>query len=130
MAPGRELEMLQKQLQDELDKLKNVQKDYQKALANRQQLDSQLNENKIVKDELDILEDDGKVFKLMGPVLVKQDVEEAKQNVGKRIEYISSELKRIEDSIKDLDKKQDTHRESLSKLQQKFQQAQMKQMTK
>ncbi|XP_077986791.1 prefoldin subunit 6-like [Glandiceps talaboti] len=131
MAPGqRELETLQKQLQEELDKLKNVQKDYQKALANRQQLEAQVNENKMVKEELDRLDDDSNVYKLIGPVLVKQDREEAKQNVAKRIEYISGELKRTETAIKDLESKQDTHRDSLGKIQQKFQQAQIKQMTK
>jgi prefoldin beta subunit len=32
------------------------------------------------------------VYKLIGPVLVKQDLEEAKQNVAKRIHYINTEL--------------------------------------
>ena len=42
--------------------------------------------------ELDVIEPDGNVYKLIGPVLVKQDLEEAKQTVKKRIEYISAEL--------------------------------------
>lgn len=42
--------------------------------------------------ELDLLEDDANVFKLIGPVLVKQDLAEAKANVNKRIEYITAEL--------------------------------------
>jgi prefoldin beta subunit len=32
------------------------------------------------------------VFKLIGPVLVKQDLEEAKQNIAKRMAYIRNEL--------------------------------------
>jgi prefoldin beta subunit len=32
------------------------------------------------------------VYKLIGPVLVKQDLAEAKANVKKRIEYIYAEL--------------------------------------
>ena len=32
------------------------------------------------------------VYKMIGPVLVKQDIEEAKSNVQKRIDYISGEL--------------------------------------
>ena len=39
-----------------------------------------------------MVEADGNVFKLIGPVLVKQDLEEAKQTVAKRIEYISGEM--------------------------------------
>jgi prefoldin beta subunit len=42
--------------------------------------------------ELELLEEDANVFKLIGPVLVKQDLAEAKANVNKRIEYILAEL--------------------------------------
>lgn len=42
--------------------------------------------------ELDLLEEDANVYKLIGPVLVKQDLAEANANVRKRIEYISAEL--------------------------------------
>ena len=42
--------------------------------------------------ELDLLKDDNEVFKLVGPVLVKQDLVEAKENVMKRMDYIKSEL--------------------------------------
>jgi len=42
--------------------------------------------------ELDLLSDGANVYKLIGPVLVKQELTEAKANVKKRIEYISAEL--------------------------------------
>lgn len=42
--------------------------------------------------ELDLLKEDANVYKLIGPVLVKQDLAEANANVRKRIEYISAEL--------------------------------------
>jgi chaperonin cofactor prefoldin len=42
--------------------------------------------------ELDILEDDAGVFKLIGPVLVKQELLEVKNNVSKRIEFIKSDM--------------------------------------
>ncbi|GFG31559.1 hypothetical protein Cfor_00469 [Coptotermes formosanus] len=120
------VEEIQNKIQLEVDKYKAVQKDYHKALTQRQQLDGQLNENTAVKQELDLLQANAEVFKLIGPVLVKQDVEDAKQNVAKRMDYIRSELKRIDDMITSLDKKQDTHRETISKLQQQFQQIQPK----
>jgi hypothetical protein len=41
---------------------------------------------------LDLLTEDANVYKLIGPVLVKQDLAEANANVRKRIEYISAEL--------------------------------------
>lgn len=42
--------------------------------------------------ELDLLKEDANVYKLIGPVLVKQDLAEANANVRKRIEYITAEL--------------------------------------
>lgn len=44
------------------------------------------------EQELDLLEDDAPVFKLIGPVLMKQDLEESKQNVAKRLELIEREM--------------------------------------
>lgn len=100
--------------------------EHHKILSTRQQLDAQLNENEIVKKELDILKEENLVYKLVGPVLIKTDQTEAKQNVSKRIEYITKELKRIDDNLSGLDKKQDAHRENLQKLQHQFQQARVK----
>ena len=42
--------------------------------------------------ELDLLESDGKVFKMMGPALIQQDVGEATATVQKRIQYITGEM--------------------------------------
>ena len=42
--------------------------------------------------ELDLLEDDAVVYKLVGPVLVRQELSEARQTVEKRLDYISKEL--------------------------------------
>ena len=42
---------------------------------------------------LDLLdEDSATVFKMVGPVLMKNDVDDAKQTVDKRLEYITGEL--------------------------------------
>ena len=42
--------------------------------------------------ELELLEDDAVVYKLVGPVLVKQDVVEARVTVKKRLDYITKEM--------------------------------------
>ncbi|XP_076240915.1 prefoldin 6 [Calliopsis andreniformis] len=119
-------EEIQKKLEAEIEKCKQVQRDYNKAMGQRQQLDGQLNENTGVKQEMDLLKPEDDVFKLIGPVLIKQDLEEAKQNVTKRMEYISSELKRVEDLLTTLNKKQETHREVVEKYLQMLQQAHLK----
>ena len=74
-----------------------------------------------VKDEMDKLDSEAKVFKLIGPALVRQDAAEAKQNVEKRIGYISGEIKRQEELLVDMDKKQDEEREKLQTLQTQMQ---------
>ncbi|KRT82917.1 hypothetical protein AMK59_4202 [Oryctes borbonicus] len=117
---------LQRKIQSELEIYKSLQKEYSKAVRTRQQLDSQLNENQVVKDELNILRDDSAVYKSLGPILIKTDLVEAKQNVAKRMDYINKEIKRIDDQILSIEKKQDVHREVLQKLQHQFQQAQVK----
>ncbi|KAL8625956.1 hypothetical protein ACOMHN_012548 [Nucella lapillus] len=119
-------EGLQKRLQGELEKFQAVQKDIEKTILLRQKLDAQLNENTLVKEELEKVNGETGVYKLVGPVLVKQDLTEARSNVQKRIDYIAGELKRYDSSIKDLEKKQESHKEVLGKLQHQFQQAQVK----
>lgn len=61
------------------------------------------------------------VYKLYGPVLVKQELDDSKQNVAKRIEYITKELKRCSENINQLEQKQDKYRANLQKLQQQYQ---------
>eukprot|EP00943_MAST-04B_sp_MAST-4B-sp1_P008956 g8956.t1 len=70
------------------------------SLQNKQQtLTSQLNENSMVKQEMDILNSDSKVYKLVGPVLVLQEFNSAKDNVEKRLEYIQKDMKRVDEAI-------------------------------
>merc|ERR1711974_305243 len=88
---------LQSQFQVAAEKLQTTQKEYSKVMSDRQTLDSQLSENKQVKEELDLAPEDGKIFKLIGPALVPQELSEARSNVEKRINYIAGELKRKED---------------------------------
>ncbi|NP_001040192.1 prefoldin subunit 6 [Bombyx mandarina] len=109
-------EEIQKKFQKQLELFQGVQKDIKKAVTQKQQLDSQLNENKAVKEELKLLRKDSEVYKLIGPVLVKQDLEEARQNVSKRMEYISKEIKRTDDHICALENKQEALQENLNKL--------------
>lgn len=42
--------------------------------------------------EFALLEEDANIYKLIGPVLVKQDRSEATSNVDKRLEFIRAEM--------------------------------------
>jgi len=119
-------EAIQKKFQAEVEKYKQLQKDLQKTLAARQTLDGQLNENSLVKEEMEFLEEGSRVYKLIGPVLVKQDPDEATQNVTKRLDYIKGELKRHDELLKDLETKQEASREAVGSLQQQLRQVQTK----
>ncbi|GAA6096507.1 prefoldin subunit 6 [Tachysurus ichikawai] len=115
---------IQKKLQSELEKYQQIQKDVSKSMSARQKLEAQLTENNIVKEELDFLDSQNMVYKLIGPVLVKQDLDEAKATVGKRLEYINGEIKRYETLMKEMERKTEQHREVLASLQQEYQRAQ------
>lgn len=45
-----------------------------------------------MKKEFDLLDDSARVFKLNGPVLVKQDVSEAKVTVINRLKFFQAEM--------------------------------------
>lgn len=42
--------------------------------------------------ELELLEDDAVLYKLVGPVMIKQELDEAKSNVDNRLKYFKGEL--------------------------------------
>ena len=50
------MEIMNNQMQEEVEKLQALQKQQQKTLSARQTLDSQLSENKLVKEEMDKLQ--------------------------------------------------------------------------
>jgi len=45
---------------------------------------------------MDLLSSDSKVYKLVGPVLLNVDADEAKDNIAKRIQFIEKELERLQ----------------------------------
>jgi len=115
------LKQLQQKLENELNALRKIRTDISKSVQISRQYAAQHSENEMVLKELDILEDDATVYKLIGPVLVKQDLIEAKANVTKRIEYISSEMKRLEITIKSCEQKEASKQEDVIKVQQQLQ---------
>ncbi|KAE8585099.1 hypothetical protein XENTR_v10021219 [Xenopus tropicalis] len=119
-------EQLQEKLQSEINKYQQLQKEISNTMSARQKLEAQLTENNIVKQELAFLDDSNTVYKLIGPVLVKQDLEEAKSTVDKRLQYINGEIKRYETTLKDMEQRSEQHRASLTKLQQDYQRTQGK----
>jgi len=65
------------------------------VIANKQIMAEKKNENDMVLTEFNLLAGDANVYKLVGPVLAKQDLDECKMNVTKRIEFIDKEIARL-----------------------------------
>ncbi len=74
-----------------------------------------------MQKEFKTLSNDSNIYKLVGPVLLKQDRDDAKRTVDGRLEFIGKEIKRVEGSIKELQEKSEKMRGELAALQQKIQ---------
>lgn len=83
-----------------MEELQQIQRSLQDLVQKRTKLETQYQENKIVKEEFETLKSDSNVYKLMGPVLLKQDKDEAEDNVNKRLEFITTEIEKVEKNIK------------------------------
>ena len=112
---------LEKELQAEVQKVQVLQKDLQKSATAHSHLEVQFNENKIVQDELALVGEDTRVFKLVGSMLVRQDLFEARDTVKKRLDYIGGEMKRHEKSIHESEERQETCRHQIGQIQSQYQ---------
>ncbi|KAJ5891119.1 Prefoldin subunit 6 [Penicillium subrubescens] len=95
----------QKKLQALSDEFQQLQTELEGLVDARQKLESQQQENQGVQSEFAQLDDDSNIYKLVGPVLLKQDKTEAVMAVSGRLEFIEKEIKRIE---KEIEEKQET----------------------
>ncbi len=89
--------------------------------SQRQQYAQQQNENNMVKQELDLLDESAKVYKLVGPVLLKQDTTEAKSNVSKRLEFIQKELEKAEKKLQGKEEEAVKIRQNIASIQMQMQ---------
>ncbi|KAH9009816.1 prefoldin subunit 6 [Lactarius hengduanensis] len=115
---------LEARLQAASSDYQKLQADLSSSVEARQRLDAQLSENELVKKEFSTLTPNNIVFKLVGPVLVKQDQAEAKSNVDKRLEFIGGEIKRIEAQLQEIEQKSEKKKLELVELQTELQQHQ------
>ncbi|KAH8151721.1 uncharacterized protein LAJ45_04343 [Morchella importuna] len=107
----------QQALQRMTEEFTTLQKELSSVVEARQTLESQLQENQSVQKEFSGLDDDANIFKLIGPVLVKQDKSEAIMAVGGRLEFIEAEITRTEEKIKNIQEKQEKKKIEIMQLQ-------------
>ncbi|EAN90187.1 putative prefoldin subunit [Trypanosoma cruzi] len=92
-----------------------------KLIEARRRLGAQKSENEIVRDEINKLEPDSRVFKLIGSALILQDQSDAKAIVNNRLDYINGELKRTDASIAELERKEKEAQQKAEELFRKMQ---------
>merc|ERR1712216_940955 len=109
--------LMQKRMEDEAKQFQTMQKEHTKMGQAFSKLMAQHNENEMVLKELKMLEDDAKVFKLVGPVLLSQDLDEAKSTVEKRLQYIGDEMKRTQNHLNDLEGRCEEKKSKIMQLQ-------------
>ncbi|RHZ44509.1 tubulin-binding prefolding complex subunit YKE2 [Aspergillus thermomutatus] len=112
----------QKQLQALSDEYQNLQTDLEGFIDARQKLESQQQENKGVQGEFAKLDEDSNIYKIVGPVLLKQDKNEAVMAVNGRLEFIEKEIKRIEGQINEAQEKAEKKRAEIVQFQTQIQQ--------
>ncbi|KAI9886626.1 MAG: hypothetical protein M1823_001540 [Watsoniomyces obsoletus] len=101
-----------------------LQEDLRDSIAARQKLESQRQENQGVQKEFAGLKDDANIYKLVGPVLLKQEKTEATLAVDGRLEFIDKEIQRIEKQIAESQEKSERKKMEIIQLQTQMQQQQ------
>ncbi|PGH12399.1 hypothetical protein AJ79_04347 [Helicocarpus griseus UAMH5409] len=114
----------QKQLQALTDDYQKLQTELQEIVQAREKLESQQQENKGVQKEFNSLEDDANIYKLVGPILLKQEKRDAMMAVDGRLEFIEKEINRIEKQISDIQEKSEKKKIEIIQIQTEAQQPQ------
>ncbi|KAI9858634.1 MAG: hypothetical protein M1824_004215 [Vezdaea acicularis] len=137
----------QKKLQALSDDYQKLQTELQSIIEARQKLESQQQENRGVQKvrsfafaprspsehwgnlmavikEFKLLNDGANIYKLVGPVLLKEEKTEAVMAVDGRLEFIDKEIKRVEKQISDTQIQSEKKKMQVFQLQTQMQQQQ------
>ncbi|PFH38167.1 putative prefoldin subunit 6 [Besnoitia besnoiti] len=88
--------MSQEQLTEAMREFDRLIGRMEENLQMRNKLMTQQNENEGVAKELAQLQEDSVLYKIVGPVLVRQNKDDATATVNKRLDYIRGELQRCD----------------------------------
>lgn len=108
---------VQARLQALSEDYQKLQQELQGAAEARQKLEGQKQENLGVQKEFDRLGEGETIYKITGPVLLKQDKFEAEGTVKGRLDFISSEISRLENQIKETQEKLENKKGEIIQLQ-------------
>ena len=89
----------QQEIEAESVEIRKIEAEYQKVLQGKRSLTEKKSENEMVMQEFNLVEGDQSniaVYKLIGPVLAKQEFSEAKTNVKTRLDFMQREIDRMD----------------------------------
>jgi prefoldin beta subunit len=117
---------------EEMAKFRQLQETLHQMRADLQTLQSQATENEMVLQELKLLNNKEEstdpslsspvVYKLMGPALIRQSLNDAVDTVTKRIEFIVSEQRQLTQRLQDKESATQTLAQSIQQMQSMLQQ--------
>lgn len=83
---------LQKDMETVYQELQDSENLKQEAYQKKQKISTKSAENELVKKELDLVADEDKVYKMVGPALVSEPASEAKAHVEKRLKLFNDQM--------------------------------------
>jgi len=83
---------LYKFYESEISDIKKLDKDNQAIKEVIQSYEQKRNENEMVLREIALVDEEDTIYKLVGPILVKTEIDEAKMNLEKRVGFIKDEM--------------------------------------
>ena len=97
-----------------------IEKEQSKIRVAISNYENKKTENTIVKKELDLIDEEDVVYKLIGPILVQQETSDAKIQVDSRIEIINKEIHKLEKNYQTNSKNMEANRQKISDIQAKL----------
>ena len=110
-------------IDEEIVQYRKVQEEIQRVRTDLQLVLSQLTENQMVHQELQVLDSSTKVYKMVGPVLLKNSVTDAQDTVTKRLDFIRGEQTRLETKNQNLEARGAAIAATVQQMQSQLQQA-------
>lgn len=109
---------MQTAYQHETGEIKKIEQEYQKVMQNKRSMTEKKSENEQVMTEFNLVKDEesATIYKLVGPIMAKQDLAEAKVNVKARLDYVTKELDRMDHLEKEFIAKVEDKRRTVQKL--------------
>lgn len=111
---------LYRQYEFKLKEIESLDKEQSRIRLGISSFENKKNENSMVKSELALLEEGDIVYKLIGPILVKQDIGEAKLQVDSRLEMIQKEINKLERNYRENAAKIEEKRKATFEIQNKL----------